>query len=92
MALEDEVALITSEISIVKDIFLKVVDILPSFNITDPKVLPYGLRAHTRSISWIVEQVITQQTKYHAKRLGLQDVEIDMPDTSLHDCVILRDG
>lgn len=92
MALEDEVALITSEMSIVKDIFLKVVDILPSFNITDPKVLPYGLKAHTRSISWIVEQVITQQTKYHAKRLGLQDVEIDMPDTSLHDCVILRDG
>ncbi len=92
MSLKEEVELITSEMAIVKSIFLQTVDILPSFDITDPKVLPYGLKAHTRSISWIVEQVITQQTKYHAKRLGLQDVDIDMPDTSLHDCVIHKDG
>jgi hypothetical protein len=92
MSPKEEVELITSEMAIVKSIFLQTVDILPSFDITDPKVLPYGLKAHTRSISWIVEQVITQQTKYHAKRLGLQDVEIDMPDTSLHDCVIHKDG
>lgn len=92
MSLEKEVELITSEMAIVKSIFLQTVAILPSFDITDPKVLPYGLKAHTRSISWIVEQVITQQTKYHAKKLGLQDVDIDMPDTSLHDCVIHKNG
>ena len=40
-------------------------------------------------MSWIVEQVITQQTKYHAKPLNLQDVDIDLPDTCLHDCIIL---
>jgi len=88
--MELEVELITGEMKTIKAIFLATVDILPSFNITDPKILPYGLKAHTRSISWIVEQVITQQTKYHAKDLNLQDVDINMPDTSLHDCVIIK--
>ncbi|MCG3140080.1 MAG: hypothetical protein HDKAJFGB_01065 [Anaerolineae bacterium] len=92
MSLREEVALIASELSMVKEIFLQVVDILPSFDITDSKVLPYGLKAHTRSISWIVEQVITQQTKLHAKQLGLRAVEFDMPDTSLHDCILHTDN
>lgn len=59
MSVKDETALIMGEMTTVKAILLSVVDILPSFDITDPKVLPYGLRVHTRSISWIVEQVIT---------------------------------
>lgn len=54
--------------------------------------MPYGLKAHTRSISWIVEQVITQQSKFNASLLGLNDVDIDMADTCLHDCVIEKDG
>lgn len=86
--MKKEIELINAEMSIVKNIFLQTVDILPSFNITDQKVLPYGLKAHTRSISWIVEQVITQQTKFHAKDLELENVDFDMPDTALHDCVI----
>jgi hypothetical protein len=72
----------------VKGLYKKLITLLPSFNITDKKVLPYGLRPHTRSVSWIVEQVITQQTKYRAAALGLEKVEIDMPDTCLHDCII----
>lgn len=75
--------------AVVKDIFLATVNFIPSFNITDEKILPYGLRVHTRSISWIVEQVITQQAKFHAKELGITDVEFNMPDTCLHDCVII---
>ncbi len=88
----DEIMLINDEMARIKAIFLVVLDILPSFDITDRKVLPYGLRAHTRSISWIVEQVITQQTKYHRRRLRLEEVDIDMPDTCLHDCIIHKDG
>ncbi len=42
-------------------------EILPVFKITDEKILPYGLKSHTRSISWLAEQVITQQTKYNKK-------------------------
>lgn len=90
--MQQEIALITSEMATVKDVLHKVVGIIPSFDITDPKVLPYGLKAHTRSICWIVEQVITQQTKFNAKKLGLTGVDIDMPDTCLHDCVIHKDS
>ncbi len=89
MSLKTEVDLINREMAVVKDIFLSTVHLIPSFNITDEKVLPYGLRAHTRSISWIVEQVITQQAKFHAQQLGITDVEFNMPDTCLHDCVII---
>lgn len=77
--------------ALVKSIFMKTVDLLPSFDITNSKVLPYGLKAHTRSVSWIVEQVITQQTKFHAAALDLKSVDIDMPDTSLQDCIIFTD-
>ncbi len=87
--LQTEVKLINIEMEIVKTIFLATVNLIPSFDITNEKVLPYGFRPHTRSISWIVEQVITQQTKFHAKKLGITDVEFDMADTCLHDCIVI---
>ncbi len=88
----NEIQIIKAELNDVRSVFLETVKIIPSFNITDKKVLPYGLKPHTRSVSWIVEQVITQQAKYHAKALGLDTVDIDMPDTCLHDCVVVKDG
>lgn len=72
----------------VRGVFGKVVQILPSFDITDRKVLPYGLKPHTRSVSWIVEQVVVQQAKYHRKKIGIDDLAFEWPDTCLHDCVI----
>ncbi len=90
MTLDNETSLIESEMLEVKNTFLAVVNLLQAFNITDPQILPYGLRAHTRSVSWIVEQVITQQAKLRALQLGLSDVDIDVPDTCLHDCVLLK--
>jgi hypothetical protein len=83
-----EIDLINEELEIVKNICLNLLNILPNFNITDEKILPYGLKPHTRSISWIVEQVIVQQMKYNAVKLGLSDIKYDMPDTCLHDCEI----
>lgn len=88
----NEVKGIERDLELVKNIYLKLLAILPSFNITDKKILPYGLKAHTRSVSWLVEQVITQQTKYNAKKLGIDEVNFDFPDTSLHDCEIIVDG
>lgn len=79
---------IIEDMNFVKGIYKKLITVLPSFNITDEKILPYGLKPHTRSVSWIVEQVITQQTKYRAKQLGVEDVNFDMPDICLHDCEI----
>jgi len=40
----------------------------------------------------LVEQVITQQTKFRKNELGIDDVNFDMPDTCLHDCEIYADG
>jgi len=87
-----EIDLINTELECVKKIFLDLLNILPSFNITDEKVLPYGLKPHTRSISWIVEQVIVQQMKYNMGKLNLQNVKYDMPDTCLHDCEIYHNN
>ena len=86
------IQLIKTEIKIMQDFFLKVTKIIPSFNITDPKILPYGLKPHTRSISWIAEQVIVQQAKCNRKKLGASDVDFDLPDTSLHDCIVTLGG
>ncbi len=88
MSLKTEKLLILKELDVIKTVFTSTVNLIPTFNITDSKILPYGLRAHTRSISWIVEQVITQQAKFHAEKLGIADVDFKMPDTCLHDCVI----
>lgn len=90
--MNNEVELINKELECVKNIFNDLLKILPSFNIADEKILPYGLKPHTRSISWITEQVIVQQMKYNASQLNLQDVKYDMPDACLHNCEIYKGG
>jgi hypothetical protein len=79
---------VKDDLRFVEDLFRKLLKILPSFDVADEKVLPYGLKPHTRSISWLVEQVITQQAKLNAKKLGVADAEFEFPDTCLHDCEI----
>lgn len=85
-----ELDIIQAEIAYVQELFSLVVKIVPRFNIADPRILPYGLKPHTRSVSWIVEQVVVQQAKFNSGALGLQDVKIDLPDTCLHDCELIR--
>lgn len=87
--MKDDILHIVNDLDFIKEIYLKLLNILPNFNVTDKKVLPYGLKAHTRSVSWLVEQVIVQQTKFRAKDLGITDVNFDLPDTCLHDCEII---
>lgn len=87
--MKNEVKQIEKDLEFIKSVYIKLLTILPSFNVTNNKLLPYGLKAHTRSVSWLVEQVITQQTKYNAKKLDLDDANFDFPDTSLHDCEII---
>ena len=83
-----QIQTIKDDLAFVEGFYRQLLKILPAFNITDASVLPYGLRVHTRSISWLVEQVITQQTKFNAKKLGIADAEFIFPDTCLHDCEI----
>ncbi|MCM1223525.1 MAG: hypothetical protein NC548_54650, partial [Lachnospiraceae bacterium] len=79
---------ILEEIDFIKSVYEKLILELPNFKITDESLLPYGLKPHTRSVSWLVEQVINQQSKIRAKQLGVLDVDFDLPDTCLHDCII----
>ena len=88
----DDIALIRDELAETKDFFERVVQIIPSFDIANPDILPYGLKPHTRSVSWIAEQVIVQQAKYNRRELLVEDVDFSMPDTSLHDCVVVKNG
>ena len=85
-----EIEQINRELDTMHEFFLNVVQIIPSFDITNPEILPYGLKPHTRSVSWIAEQVIVQQAKYNRRALGVEDVDFSMPDTSLHDCVVFK--
>lgn len=79
---------VVADIAFVKSVFTQLLELLPSFEIASKEHLPFGLKPHTRSVSWIVEQVITQQTKYHHHELGLTDVDFNMPDASLHNCIL----
>ena len=85
-----EINLINRELREMRNFFGEVVQIIPKFRLTSRRILPYGLKPHTRSVSWIVEQVIAQQAKYNRRTLGVNDVEIDLPDTCLHDCEVVK--
>ncbi len=87
-----DIVKITDDIKYLESVFKNLLMVLPNFNITDEKILPYGLKPHTRSVSWLVEQVIVQQMKFRAKELKIDDVNFDLPDTCLHDCEIESKG
>lgn len=87
-----EINLINRELREMRNFFGEVVQIIPKFRLTSRRILPYGLKPHTRSVSWIVEQVIAQQAKYNRRTLGVNDVEIDLPDTCLHDCEVVKNS
>jgi len=76
-----------------KKTFSDLVEEIRSFNVVDSKLLPYGFKPHTRSISWIAEQVILQQAKAKAGKLGFKDVIFSGKDTDVFDCIVLpKDG
>ncbi len=92
MKLQNESKEIFNDLDFIRGVYSKLLQILPSFDVTNKKILPYGLKPHTRSVSWLVEQVIVQQTKFNAKKLGITDINFNLPDTCLHDCEIMVDN
>lgn len=69
----NQIESVLSDIEYIQSFYKRLISILPSFDITSSDILPYGLKPHTRSISWPVEQVITQQSKFHASDLEVND-------------------
>lgn len=75
--------------SFLKKSFSDLVGEIGSFDVVDSKLLPHGFKPHTRSISWIAEQVILQQAKAKADKLGFKDVIFSEKDTDVFDCIVL---
>ena len=60
-----------------------------SFEVINPStMIPYGFRPHTRSISWLAEQVITQHIKSNIKDYGIENFEESKTDISVYDFII----
>lgn len=69
----------------VERIFGRLVQLVPTFKVLDEAIVPEGLKPHTRSICWLMEQVILQNTKLNAAKWGLKDFEYPPSDISVWD-------
>lgn len=83
---------VLSDLILIQALCTRVVGKVNSFEVADAEALPFGLKPHTRSVSWLVEQVLTQRFKLDAEEMGLGAVEFEYPDTALHDLTIEVDG
>ena len=79
---------VKDDLNFVDDLFRKLIENLAGFEIASEAALPFGLKEHTRSVSWIAEQVVTQNLAKIKSELGLKKVEYHLKDTSLHDCEV----
>jgi hypothetical protein len=57
-----------------------------NFQVIHPETLiPYGFRPHTRSVSWLAEQIISQNLKKNYKEYGLESFDESKTDISVWD-------
>lgn len=59
-----------------------ITDKIPYFEVLNKSYLPEGLKPHTRSICWLAEQVILQNTKKFSSEFGISDFEYPESDIS----------
>jgi len=65
--------------------FNSFIDKVPEFEVLNSKYIPEGLNPHTRSICWLAEQVILQNTKKYSDEFGITDFEYPESDISTWD-------
>jgi hypothetical protein len=87
-----EIQLVQDEVEVVREVFSDALTFTAAFDVTTEAALPFGLKPHTRSVSWLVEQVVCQSIKSHSAEIGVSDVDYDLPDTELHDIEFSKDG
>lgn len=90
--LDSQVRYLQSQLVELEEICSIVISSLPEFEIAGEEALPLGLKPHTRSVSWIVEQVINQRFYRLQNELGISNLDIEVPDTALHDLSFTRSG
>lgn len=69
----------------VKHGFGEVIRSVRGFRVLDETLVPEGLRPHTRSICWLVEQVILQNAKLNSATFGFRDFQYPATDISVWD-------
>jgi len=75
-----------------ENIFSNLIRDVPSFEVLNKDVLPYGLKQHTRSICWLAEQVILQNVKKRQLEYGLTSYSDPESDISAWDaCLGLKE-
>ena len=52
----------------------KLIAEISDFEVLNEKILPFGLKPHTRSVCWLAEQVITQNTMVRKDALRINEV------------------
>lgn len=74
-----------------ENVFGSLIKDVPSFEVLNKDVLPYGLKQHTRSICWLAEQVILQNVKKRQTEYGVTSYNDPDSDISAWDaCLGLR--
>lgn len=58
------------------------------FEILDEQLVPEGLKPHTRSIAWLVEQVVVQGIRKYIHLTEFDNVIANESDIELHDCTV----
>ena len=86
--MDTQVSQVISNLSRIQELCISLVENVSSFEVASAKALPYGLKPHTRSVAWLVEQVLVQRLKLDAQKMGIGEVDYDLPDTALHDLTI----
>lgn len=83
---------ILTDLEILKNGFNTCVRKIDEFEILNEELVPEGLKPHTRSISWLAEQVIVQGLRRFIDELEFEEVEANDSDIELHDCIIKIKG
>ena len=84
-AIDAQTRKVQNDLLRVSQICESLISSLVGFEVANQEALPFGLKPHTRSVSWLVEQVLVQRLKVESDRLGITNVNYDWPDTALHD-------
>lgn len=83
---------VKDELKFVRQAFGDLLKTLPSFEIANEQVLPYGFTRNTRAVSWIAEKVVTQNLHLNREKHGLTEVDYEFQNTCLHDCQLTAEG
>jgi len=83
---------IESDIKLLEEGFHKLMNKIKHFNILSKELVPEGLKPHTRSISWLAEQVFKQQARKNLSEIGFESLIDADSDIESFDCKVNING